>query len=125
MPCFYIVLIHNRLIIMEHRGRTRAIEEVQAAESSGKRLLDEATKNKNEAIRDAEGKARGIIEEAKAAANAISEDILKNTDTALGHLRKKRIGEAEKEAAKLKRKKLGKAKLDRLADQAIKEIIGN
>ena len=112
------------MIIMDHQRRTRAIEEVQAAESTGQRLLDEAAKHKEKAIRDAEEMARKILEDAKTASDALGEEMLKKADGELAHLRKKRMEDASKDAARLRKVKPSTAKLERLADQAIKELMG-
>jgi len=73
---------------------------------------------------DAEDKARRIEDQSKEDANSLGEEILKKADHELAQLRKKRLDEVHRTAEKIRKKKLGKPTLEKLADQAIKEILG-
>lgn len=113
---------------MEHSDArvsgSKSIEAVQAAESHANITLENAKKERERRLHEAEEKARKIIEDAELVSNAMTEEALKKADAELAHLHKKAIEKAQKEAIKLKRTKLGNNKREKLADQAVKEIIG-
>lgn len=104
--------------------KVKAINEIQAAESEAKLILEAARKERERRLIEAQEKAKDILDQATSDANELTEEILKNADKEIEQLRKKHVESAKKTADKLKKASLGKAKMDKLAEQAVKEIIG-
>ncbi len=114
-------------IIMEttdQKKHVKSIEEVQKAESGAQLVIEGARKRGETRLGAAEERARGIVDEAESEAISMSETILKKADAELDKLRKKRLEEAHKAADKIRRAKLGKRRMERLADDAVRKIIG-
>ncbi|MGD0729107.1 MAG: hypothetical protein ABR981_03460 [Candidatus Micrarchaeaceae archaeon] len=109
---------------MDQERQIKSVEEVQEAETSAQLVVDNAKKLKEKMLLDAEDKARRIEDQSKEDANSLGEEILKKADHELAQLRKKRLDEVHRTAEKIRKKKLGKPTLEKLADQAIKEILG-
>lgn len=111
-------------IIMDQHKQIKSIEDIQKAEEKARLVLEQAKKQRDRNVLDSREKAKRIIEEGEASANAVAEELLKKTDKELDSVRKKRLAEAHEDAKKLKGKKIGKEKLESLADKVIKEIMG-
>lgn len=109
-------------IIMD--SQMKSIAKVQEAEGKAQLIIDEAKKQKEKKLHDAAEKAHNIADEAADAANALGEDILKNAEHELAELRKKKLEETHRTSSKLKKVKLSKQKLEKLADEFVKEIMG-
>ncbi len=102
----------------------KSIERVQEAESRAALILENAREKKESRLSDADNKARKIIDDGNAAASAISQEMLKKAEHELDQLRKKKLDDTRKAAAKIRKTRLSKARLEKLADQAVREIMG-
>ena len=109
---------------MDHEKPIKAIHEVREAEAEAQVIIESARKRKEKAISDANEKARKIIDDATGEANALSEEILKKLEGELAALKKRKLEEAKRNADKTRKSKVGRSRLEKLAAQAAKEIVG-
>ncbi len=101
-----------------------SIRGVQEAEAEAKRIIEDATKRRDSRIAEAERRARKIIEDAEADSNAAGEAVLKKADSEILGMRKRRLAEAAREAERLRKSRLSKRELDKLAEETAKSITG-
>lgn len=105
-------------------SQVKSIAKVQEAEGNAQLIVEGAKKLKERKVHDATDRAHRIADEAAEAANALDEDMLKKAEQELDKLRKKKLEEAHKSGSKLKKTKLSKQRLEKLADEFVKEIMG-
>lgn len=100
------------------------IRDVQDAEEKARLIVEAAKREKAARIQEAESKTKKIIDEAEADSDALEKETLKKTDSDIIQLRSKIISQAKDRAALLKKKKPTQEMLVSMAQQAIKEIMG-
>lgn len=111
-------------IIMDQHKQIKSIERVKEAEEKARLILDDAKRHRERKLREAGERARKMVEDAEIRANSMAEELLKKTERELELARKRKLEAAKGEARKISSRKIGKDKLEALADKVISEIMG-
>jgi vacuolar-type H+-ATPase subunit H len=101
-----------------------SIKEIQEAELKVKLMIENAKKSSETKISDAKLKARKMVDDAESESISETTAFLNNKDKELAQIRKKKLDEVHKAAIKIKKTNLKKEKLQKLAEHAVKEILG-
>lgn len=99
-----------------------SIKGVQEAEQQARLILEEAKKRRDAKLADSEMAARKIIEEAEIKAAKDGEATLKKAEMEISELRKMRLAEVLKKADSIKKTKLGRRGVEKLAERVARNI---